>query len=176
MLRKEILGCIFCCLLLTWGCASSRITSSIKKSAVFSHNFTGFALYDPINKKYLSQSNADKYFTPASNTKILTLYTALLHLKDTAPILQYRSLNDTTFIRGVGHPGLLHPYLPEASSTWRWLKSVPGTLILEDRPSDQIFGPGWVWNDFADYYQPERSALPLYGNVMILRAAPMTPP
>lgn len=159
-------------MLLTQGCASARVSSNIKKSPVFERNFTGFALYDPARKKYLCQSAADKYYTPASNTKILTLYSSLLHLSDSTPLLQYRISHDTTFIRGVGHPGLLHPYLPATPGTLRWLEDQPGQLILEDRTADDIFGPGWAWNDFSDYYQPERSAFPLFGNVVLIRAKP----
>lgn len=116
------------------------------------------------------QNDVDKYYTPASNTKILTLYTSLLHLTDEVPILQYRISGDTTYIRGVAHPGLLHPYLPSASTTLTWLKDQPGHLVLVDRKADARYGPGWAWEDFSDYYQPERSALPLHGNVMTIRA------
>lgn len=151
-------------------CAPAKLGSAIKKSPVFANNFTGFALYDPATKKYLIRNEIDKYYTPASNTKILTLYTSLLHLPDEVPILQYRVSGDTTYIRGVAHPGLLHPYLPPASTTLSWLKSQPGQLVLVDRKTDVRYGPGWAWEDFNDYYQPERSALPLHGNVIIIRA------
>src|SRR4051812_18894694 len=42
----------------------------------------GISIYDPLKKKYLYNHNGDKYFTPASNTKIITCYTVMKHLGD----------------------------------------------------------------------------------------------
>ncbi len=28
------------------------------------------------------------------------------------------------------------------------------------------FAPGWAWEDFDSYFSPERSAFPMYGNVI----------
>ena len=54
---------------------SAPLILNFDESPVFSKSFTGFALYDPAEGKMLHEYNSDKYFTPASNTKILTLFT-----------------------------------------------------------------------------------------------------
>ncbi len=47
----------------------------------------GVAIYDPAEKKYIHSYQADKYFVPASNTKIITAYAALKYLPDTVSIM-----------------------------------------------------------------------------------------
>ncbi len=59
-----------------------RISKILKKSTINQDHFTGFALYDQGKKKMICQENADKYFTPASNIKLFTFYTALQMLGD----------------------------------------------------------------------------------------------
>src|SRR5690242_9935160 len=42
----------------------------------------GIAVYDPVTNKNLYNYQSDKYFIPASNTKIITCYTAMKYLGD----------------------------------------------------------------------------------------------
>jgi D-alanyl-D-alanine carboxypeptidase/D-alanyl-D-alanine-endopeptidase (penicillin-binding protein 4) len=52
-------------------CSSTFISKTLTRSSDSLHHHTGFVLYDPQKKKNLFSINGDKYFTPASNTKIL---------------------------------------------------------------------------------------------------------
>ena len=45
----------------------------VLQSPIYARHFYGFVLYDPNGKLTLFQKDADKFFTPASNTKIFTL-------------------------------------------------------------------------------------------------------
>ncbi|MBX2928400.1 MAG: D-alanyl-D-alanine carboxypeptidase [Saprospiraceae bacterium] len=139
-------------------------------SKVFSQGFTGFALYDPQTRAMIAQYQADKYFTPASNTKILTLQTALNVLGDSLPVLRYLSMGDYLVFWGTGNPAFLHPDLPADTTVLSFLRSRSEELFFTDfNFKDEHFGPGWSWDDFSDYYQPERSPMPIYGNVARFR-------
>ena len=83
------------------------------KSEFYLNHWAGFYLYDPIEKKELYNYNGNKYFIPASNVKILTLYTGLKMIQDSIPSLRYISRNDTLYISGTGDPTLLESYFKE---------------------------------------------------------------
>jgi len=143
--------------------AGSRdINIALKKSEIFQNQFTGFALYDPSEGKYLKEKNADLLFTPASNTKILTAYAALTNLPDSLPSFFYRLIDDTIHLVPLGDPTFLHPDFSEQQLISK-LNQKPITLHM---PPDEIsaYGPGWAWDDYQYSYQVERSWLPLYGN------------
>lgn len=158
------------------GCQSTKSLTSRERrdlqdmvvaSPVLSKSFTGFALYDPEASEWLYQKDADKYYTPASNTKILTLYTALEILRDTFPLLHYESRQDSLIFWGSGNPALLDPTLPLDADAIAFLKDHKGPLFYTPASfSGGRFGSGWAWDDFPYYYQPEKSAMPLYGNLV----------
>ncbi|WP_299161443.1 D-alanyl-D-alanine carboxypeptidase [uncultured Eudoraea sp.] len=137
------------------------------KLKTFRNHFTGIMIYDPMSGDTLYRLNSDKYFTPASNTKIFTLYTSLLLLPKQIPALKYCNVNDTLFIEGTGNPSLLHPYLKD-SSVARFLKGFKNISLHQNNFTDSKFGPGWAWEDYDGYYSAERSALPIYGNVVTI--------
>jgi serine-type D-Ala-D-Ala carboxypeptidase/endopeptidase (penicillin-binding protein 4) len=145
----------------------AELDNLIRQSEVFSKMFTGFALYDPDSRKMLYEKDADKYYTPASNTKILTLYTVLKVLGDSIPALRYIEAGDSLVFWGTGNPLLRYPRLPEAdSSAWLMLRDSPRRLFFSAHNFlDERFGPGWAWDDYNDYYQAEKSPFPLYGNL-----------
>lgn len=136
----------------------------VKKSPAFSDHFTGFALYDPASKLFLEEQNADKYFTPASNTKLFTYYAGLRMLGDSIPALKYALVNDTLYFTGTGDPTFLHPDF-EYQPAYNLLADTSVALVWHpENYKDPVFGPGWSWDDYHYYYQPERAGLPIYGN------------
>ncbi len=163
------LRCLFLLfpLFLTIGCASSKyIQSELQKTEKQRQDHIGFLLYDPKTQKKLVAWQDDRYFNPASNTKIYTLYASLKALKDSLPGLQYQLLRDTLYIRGTGDPSLFHPDLP-ASAVAAFLATTPYPIVYAGNHfTDRRNGPGWAWDDYNDYYQTEKSALPVYGNIV----------
>ncbi|MEH0156215.1 D-alanyl-D-alanine carboxypeptidase [Limibacter armeniacum] len=138
------------------------------KHAVLSQNFSGLAIYDPGRREMLYEENADKYFTPASNTKIYTFFTSLEVLGDSIPGLKYITRGDSLIFWGTGDPSLLNPNMEQTSDrVFDFLKSRPEKLFYANKPySDPSFGPGWAWDDYNDYYSAERSPFPVFGNVV----------
>ncbi|PHN04364.1 D-alanyl-D-alanine carboxypeptidase/D-alanyl-D-alanine-endopeptidase [Flavilitoribacter nigricans] len=137
----------------------------VDENPVFKKSFTGFALYDPAEKEWLYQKDAHLYYTPASNTKILTLYTALEVLGDSFPLLHYERRQDSLVFWGSGNPALLDPTLPMSTDAVAFLQAHDGPLFFTHAAfNDRRFGSGWAWDDFPYYYQPEKVGLPVYGN------------
>jgi len=129
-------------------------------------HFNGLALYDPLTSEWLLEKNSDKYFTPASNVKLLSLYAGIMLLKDSIPGILYQYRGDSLFIRGAGDPTFLHPDFIE-QKIYTFLSEHDGPIILvPDHLSSKPFGPGWSWDDYQYRFQPERSELPIYGNVV----------
>ncbi len=142
----------------------------VSSSPIFSKSYTGFALYDPVAKEMLYEFDADKHFTPASNTKIFTLYTALSILDDSIPAFEYGITGDSLIFYGTGDPSLLHPFFVENDTLLRFLENRPEQLFYcPDNFIDERLGAGWAWDDYLYYYQVEKSAIPIYGNVVTIK-------
>ena len=151
-------------------CSSSqklhKALSHDLNSKTFDQSFTGFALYDVEKKEFVLEQNSNKYFTPASNIKLLTFYAAINVLEDSIPGIRYVSTPDSLIFWGTGDPSFLNPNLPE-SRVLNFLKSSPKDLYLANSPANiPPLGPGWAWDDYNDYYSAERSQFPVYGNVV----------
>ncbi len=148
-----------------------HLKMSFDTSRVFSKGITGFILQDAGTGQVIYGIHPDNYFTPASNTKILTLAVCLQSLGDSLDALEYTRADNRLVFRGTGDPTFLHPSFEHWQPAYRFLTTVPDTqqLIYSARPfPEKRFGPGWAWEDFADYYQPEKSVFPIYGNVVTI--------
>ena len=145
--------------------------SSIKKTLnskiaddKLQNSFHGLVVVDANSRKEVYNLNGDKYFTPASNTKIVTFYTGLNLLPKNIPTLKYLVANDTVFVEGTGDPTWLHPYFSDSTAI-NWLKNQKTIALYTKNHDEQRYGPGWAWEDYDTYFSPEKSTLPLYGNV-----------
>lgn len=158
--------------LLLVACApSGKLTESFsgffKKESIFSEHFTGFALYDPDQRKTIYDFNATHFFTPASNTKILTLYSALKTFSDSIPAAKYRITDDTIYVWPMGDPTTLHPAFGNQVKLFNFLNQFKQPKVFcKNHFKDERFGAGWAWDDFPYYYQTEKSWLPFFGNVI----------
>lgn len=155
-------------LLLLAACGPTRLLKSkIRDGSDSLQHHTGFVLYNPITRKTLVHHNADKYFTPASNTKIFTLLAGLNILGDSVPALRYIQSGDSTIIWGTGDPSFLYPEVYQNAQVFQFLKQAPGQLYFSSSNfNTSHYGSGWSWNDYESYYQAELSPLPIYGNLI----------
>ena len=149
----------------------TELEQMFSESDIFSRSITGFMLYDPEADSILHNRDGQRFFTPASNTKILTLYSALNILPDTLATFHYESRNDTLYIHGSGNPGFLNPNFTFIEG-FDFLKSRDESVFVYDdsRYNDEHFGSGWSWNWYPAAYAPEKSPMPIHGNMMRLQA------
>jgi serine-type D-Ala-D-Ala carboxypeptidase/endopeptidase (penicillin-binding protein 4) len=167
---------IFSSAILFFACNATKVSMKsvsrrLKESEVFKQNHTGFALYDISEKKMLLQHNAERYFIPASNTKLFTFYASLKTLAtsvggDSIPAFHYQISGDSLILWGTGDPSFLNPDLPK-SKAFDFLKSRPEKIYFSnDNFTGTFLGDGWSWDDYNDYYAAEISAFPIHGNVV----------
>jgi len=148
-----------------------KIKKLFKHSRILNDHFTGFALYDLDKKKMIYELNDDKYFTPASNTKLFTWYTCLRMLGDSIPALKYAVHNDSLIFWGTGDPSFLHSDMKGVNG-YNFLKSSNKKLFFASGDyGNDFFGDGWAWNDYNDDYQAEINELPIENNVVEIYAA-----
>jgi len=160
--------CLFSCVNQKSTYSNSKIfKNKIDTSVLFQNSHVGIYIYDPVSKEKIYSKNEDKYFVPASNTKILTLYACLKTLGDSIPALKYFEKEDTLFILGTSDPTFLHPDFP-LGKTFAFLKNSKSKTIAfsSENFKNESLGLGWSWDDYNDYYQAEISNFPIYGNIL----------
>jgi serine-type D-Ala-D-Ala carboxypeptidase/endopeptidase (penicillin-binding protein 4) len=125
----------------------------------------GISIYEPASGKYWYNYKGDKYFVPASNTKIPTCYAAMKYLGDSLVGFRWE-INDTMIsILPSGDPSFLHPDFSSAKAI-QLIKGYKYISLLANGYFANRLGSGWVWNDYQETYMAERSAFPMYGNVV----------
>jgi D-alanyl-D-alanine carboxypeptidase/D-alanyl-D-alanine-endopeptidase (penicillin-binding protein 4) len=142
------------------------LAESLSRDSSLRNAHIGVSVYDPAERKYLISYQDDKYFVPASNTKLFSLYAGLKFLGDSLPGIRYVESDSEIFLIPTGDPSLLHPDFSRQPVV-DFLKSTKKKIYITDRHwKDEAWGSGWSWDDYNDDYMPERNALPVYGNLI----------
>ncbi|NBC24275.1 MAG: hypothetical protein GVX78_01505 [Bacteroidetes bacterium] len=175
-MKKTIFYCAIAISVLISACHSNQYltkgeTKSLEQvlhSQSLDNHFQGLVIYDPESQQTVFEYQGEKLFTPASNTKILTLRAALESLPDSFPLYEQLEAGRSIYLRGTGHPALFHPdfdtYWQEASLQLM-LRGFDSLFLYQGPNRVKRFGSGWAWDDYPYYYQAERSPFPIYGNV-----------
>lgn len=157
--------------------ASCSVSKKLERSAredvltadVLKTAHVGISVYEPATNSYWFNYQGDKYFVPASNTKIPTCYAAMKYLGDSlvgARVLEY---NNDLIVYPSGDPTFLNQefvYQPVFSVMKTKGKAV---IVRYSRWHTRKWGSGWSWNDYQEDYMTERSPMPLYGNLVQLK-------
>jgi serine-type D-Ala-D-Ala carboxypeptidase/endopeptidase (penicillin-binding protein 4) len=138
----------------------------------------GISVYDPSTGKYLYDYQGDKYFVPASNTKLPTCYAAMKYLGDSLPGIKYaigtgiviREPIDLLVLEPTGDPSFLQEDFA-SQPVFEFLKTKLvkenyRLAIMDTAWKDQALGSGWSWSDFEADYMAERNSFPVFGNVL----------
>lgn len=145
---------------------AKKVAKTFKNSSVIKQYQVGFALYNMDDKKMIFEKDADKYFTPASNTKLYTFFASLKMLPEQMPALKYVERNDSLIFWGTGDPSFLQ-FAVKDKSAYNFLQASNKKLFFAPgRYSGSFFGDGWSWDDYDYYYQPEITELPIMDNMV----------
>ncbi len=164
----RILLLIFC-LISIYSFSQTEEVEKKLNSNFYNDQFVGFYLYDLSENKELINYNGEKYFLPASNTKIATLYTVMKVLKDSIPGMFFYETPTELHFQGTGDPTFLHPKFNN-NRILNFLKNSNKTLVFHATDfEDEAFANGWSWDDYSTDYTAERSSFPIYGNLVEIK-------
>ncbi|WP_462221219.1 D-alanyl-D-alanine carboxypeptidase [Ferruginibacter sp.] len=121
---------------------SKQANTILLKDTAISSGHIGISIYEPATNKYWYNYNATKYFIPASNTKLFTLYAGMKYLGDSLVGLRYQMKGDSTVIEPSGDPTFL---LPEFKNqpVLKFLKNQKKNLFIRNFCIQRFFRQ-WV--------------------------------
>lgn len=171
---------------ISFACSPNRQLAKSAKNTlinagVLNKAHIGITLYEPATNKYWFDYQGDKYFVPASNTKIPTCYAAMKWLGDSLVGLKYgfpeeNILRDNiTVIIPTGDPTFLHEdFKNHPAYNFILNKSRSGKQLALLIPDSRLrpWGSGWGWTDYQEDYMAERSVFPIYGNIVSIKYYP----
>ena len=144
--------------------SSKKIDRRISSNDDLNGSIVSIAVKRIDKEKKIVGSGIDTYMTPASNVKISTVLGSIYY-GDSIPIINYKVLNDTLKISPTGYPLLSHPKYRDEDLA-KFIKGFKHIAYHNPKIDLNKFGPGWAWDDYNNYYQAERSEMPIYGNVV----------
>ena len=151
-------------------CQSSHLQIAFTESSL-AQRASGVMIKDLSTGKVLFEKNADQYFMPASNMKLLTFLEANRILGSQIPSFKYRETKDTLFFWGTGDISNLHPSIK--NTALRDFLAASSKVLVYGSPLKPIpvMGSGWAWDDYNDHYSAEISDMPLYANLVNFSAS-----
>lgn len=159
--------------LLLWACSTTRRTQQaatplqqlLTDSALLQAH-VGVLVVAAEEGRTLAAHNEQRYFVPASNTKLFTLFAGLRFLGDSLPAAELAEpAPGQLLLRSTGDPTFLHPDYarqPLAEVVRRYPQVYWQNAALRTTP----YGNGWSWNDYDAPYMAPRSSMPMFGNVV----------
>lgn len=168
---NRIIFFILCCLFFFTACKVQKSGSSnlefyqtFLNKPEFVPAHIGISIYEPKTNHFLFDHQSEKYFIPASNTKIFTCYAAMKNLGDSTVGFEYISDTNQISVRFTGDPSFLHPDFNSQKSVQFLQQNAAKITVLAPRWNTTPMGNGWAWDDYD--FMPERSPMPIYGNMV----------
>ena len=164
-------GSFLCILFSLFSCSPQRQIAKTAKTDLINdssllHAHIGISIFDPLSNKFLYNYQSEKYFVPASNTKIFSCYTGMKYLGDSIAGIKYLEDDTAIYLLPTADPTLLHKDYSRHPVV-DFLKRTPKSVHVTNQFwKSEAFGNGWAWNDYNESYMVERSSLPVYGNLI----------
>lgn len=145
---------------------STQAKQTILGNSQLANAHVGISIYELATKKYWYNYQGEKFFIPASNTKIFTCYAAMKNLGDSLVGLKYMEEDSNFVVQFCGDPTFLHPDF-EQHPVMDFLKNhINHISVIKSNFSSNRWGRGWAWDDYNADYMAERSAAPIFGNIV----------
>lgn len=145
---------------------SKQATALVLNDTATKGAHVGICIFEPATGRFWYQYQADKYFVPASNTKLFSLYAGLKYLGDSLPGIGYFEKGDTLYIDPTGDPTFLHSDFKD-QPVFNFLKQKQKPIVINSKGwRSNALGGGWAWDDYNSDYMVERSPMPIYGNLI----------
>ncbi len=158
-----ILTCSSCSL-------QKKIDASAKENLLESRELSsahiGICIFEPATNKFWYNYQSDKFFTPASNTKIFSCYAGMKYLGDSLPGLLYATSGNDLFIQPTGDPTFLHRDYSNQPVVSLLQHAQKNIYIINNNWQENAWGVGWSWDDYNSDDMEDRSPLPVYGNTI----------
>jgi len=137
---------------------------------------TGIYVYNPTTQKALYSHQSDKFFVPASNTKLFSCYAGMKYLGDSLTGLKYAMIGDTLVqLQPTGDPTFFHDDY-KTNPVFNFLKNIKRRFSIDaSNWKEEALGSGWAWNDYDELYMAERSPMPILGNATTFIATESKP-
>lgn len=171
MYRYNSLVVFFCILHFAFSsCSTQRqIAKQAREDFFNDKNFSpahiGIAVFNPATNKFLYNYQSEKYFVPASNTKLFSLYAGLKYLGDSVVAARYIIEGDHVILQATGDPTFLHQDFKNQPLLKFLQQPSIKNITIQTSFASQPLGRGWAWDDYKDDYMAERDPMPIHGNV-----------
>lgn len=166
--RINVILISFCLLIIS--CSTEKQIASQARNTLLEYQdlntaHIGISIFDPAAGKYLYDSQGSKYFIPASNTKLFTLYAGMKYLPDSLVAARYKMEDETVVLQATGDPTFLHPdFTNQPLFNFLQRKEIR-KISINTAFAAESFGAGWSWEDYKDGFMAERDPFPIYGNM-----------
>jgi D-alanyl-D-alanine carboxypeptidase/D-alanyl-D-alanine-endopeptidase (penicillin-binding protein 4) len=151
-------------------CSTTSLINKDAKKLVHSPELenahVGISIFDVSKNKSVYQYQANRYFIPASNTKIFTCYASMILMHDSLPGIYYTEDDTALHLLPTGDPTFLHADFSRQPVFDFLKRSNKKIYITSSNWRDDGLGFGWSWSDYNSDDMVERSPLPIYGNVI----------
>jgi serine-type D-Ala-D-Ala carboxypeptidase/endopeptidase (penicillin-binding protein 4) len=144
-----------------------RAAKTLLQDSALQQAHIGISIYDVAKGQYLYNYQGDKYFIPASNTKLFTCYAGMQYLGDSLVGIQFAQDDTAVWLLPTGDPTLLHPDFTQHPVLDFLQKEKRQIYLLPGNWREEGLGYGWAWDDYNGEYMVERSPLPVHGNMAL---------
>src|ERR1035437_2742564 len=146
---------------------SKQANTFLLQDSAIMQGHIGISIYEPATGKVRYNYQAEKYYVPASNTKLVSLYAGMKYLGDSLVGLKVTEYSDHIFVTTTGDPTLLQEDFKN-QPVYDFLKQPTSKPIWSVTPAwlENTLGYGWSWDDYNSSDMAERSPIPVFGDLM----------